>query len=109
VLADRFGELLESGGVGRDKASFFAPASDRSCPQCRGRGYFGRTAIVEVFPLSGLEHLVAARAPAAEFLDRLRPMGCRTLFEDGVRKAARGFTTIEEVYAAVGEPAGRIP
>jgi type II secretory ATPase GspE/PulE/Tfp pilus assembly ATPase PilB-like protein len=104
LLLDRFREILEAGGIGSGRASFFAPGSDRSCPECRGRGFCGRTSIVEVFPLSGLEHLVAERAPPAAYMARLRPLGCRTLFEDGVRKAALGLTTIEEVYGAVGDP-----
>jgi type II secretory ATPase GspE/PulE/Tfp pilus assembly ATPase PilB-like protein len=102
-LIDRFQELLSAEGIGGGRAGFFAAGSDRDCPDCRGRGYSGRTAIVEVFPLSGLEGLIAERAPAAAFMAGLRPLGCRTLFEDGVRKAALGFTTIEEVYGAVGE------
>ena len=81
-----------------------AAGPGRDCPECGGRGYRGRTAIIEVFPLAGLERLVAERAPPAAFLAPLRSVGCRTLFEDGVRKAALGLTTIEEVFGAVEAP-----
>jgi type II secretory ATPase GspE/PulE/Tfp pilus assembly ATPase PilB-like protein len=47
--------------------------------------------------------LIAQRAPAEAFRAALRPAGIRTLFEDGVRKAAVGLTTIEEVHAAIEE------
>jgi type II secretory ATPase GspE/PulE/Tfp pilus assembly ATPase PilB-like protein len=103
ALLARFRSCLEAGGVDPAGAAFVAPGSDRSCPGCGGRGYCGRTAIIEVFPLGGLETLVAERAPHSAFLGILRGRGCRTLLEDGVRKAALGLTTIEEVHAAVGD------
>ena len=47
---------------------------------------------------------MAQRASPAAFREHLRPRGCRTLFEDGVRKAALGLTTLEAVHAAVEGP-----
>ena len=104
LLRARFAPLLKTGGLSADRIGFLAAASGGSCPACRGRGYQGRTAIVEVFPLTGLDRLISERAPAAALMAELRERGCGTLFEDGVRKAALGMTTIEEVYAAVEEP-----
>ncbi len=97
-LRERFRELLETEGLAPDQIGFLAAESGRDC---RGRGYRGRIAVVEVFPLLGLEGLVADRAPAERFLPGLRGQGCRTLFEDGVRKAALGLTTVEEVYGSI--------
>jgi type II secretory ATPase GspE/PulE/Tfp pilus assembly ATPase PilB-like protein len=94
------------GVAGIEEGRFFAPGPDRSCPLCQGRGYRGRTAIVEVFPLAGLERRIASGAPAAELLPALRAQGCRTLFESGLRKAAAGLTTPEEIHAAVEAPPG---
>lgn len=105
VLRERFRDLLAGEPVRPEGAEFLAAVPGRACPLCRGRGYRGRIPVVEVFPLLGLEPLVARRAPAAEFLPRLRALGCRTLFEDGVRKAAGGLTTIEEVFGALPEAA----
>ncbi len=101
----RFAELLAADPPGPDGAGFFQAQPGRACPRCRGRGYHGRTSIIEVFPLAGAEALIAERAPGEVFLRHARSRGCRTLFEDGVRKAARGLTTLEEIYAAVEEPA----
>jgi len=105
LLFARFAPLLAAEGIAPGEAAFLAAAAGGECAACRGRGYQGRTAIVEIFPLSGLDRLISARAPAAAIMAQLRPRGCRTLFEDGVRKAALGLTTIEEVYAAVEETA----
>jgi type II secretory ATPase GspE/PulE/Tfp pilus assembly ATPase PilB-like protein len=100
----RFRPLLEEGAGGGAEPRFFAAVPGAACPACHGRGYEGRTAIIEVFPLQGMDRLIADRAPPSAFLSLLRPLGCRTLFEDGVRKAALGLTTLEEVYGAVEEP-----
>jgi type II secretory ATPase GspE/PulE/Tfp pilus assembly ATPase PilB-like protein len=103
-LIERFRGLLAADGADCGDAHFFAAGTNRGCTECRGRGFCGRTAIVEVFPLAGLESLIAERAPPAAWLAPLHRRGCRSLFEDGVRKAARGWTTLEEVYGAVEEP-----
>lgn len=101
----RFAALLTEEGPGPTGAAFVQAQPGRACLRCRSRGYFGRTPILEVFPLGGAEALIAERAPEAAFLRQARPRGCRTLFEDGVRKAARGLTTMEEIYAAAEGPA----
>ena len=103
LLLARHRQLLDGEGIADGNRQFLAAVPGRDCPVCAGRGFHGRTAIVEVCPLAGLERLIAQRAGAAAFRAALRPAGVRTLFEDGVRKAASGLTTIEEVHAAVEE------
>jgi type IV pilus assembly protein PilB len=100
----RFAALLAADRPGPAGLGFVEAQSGRACARCRGRGYHGRTSIVEVFPLAGAEPLIAERAPEEIFLRHARPLGCRTLFEDGVRKAACGLTTMEEICAAVEAP-----
>jgi type II secretory ATPase GspE/PulE/Tfp pilus assembly ATPase PilB-like protein len=104
LLRDRFGPLLDAERLAADRIGFVEAVPGRSCPTCRGRGYRGRIAVVEVFPLGGLEGLTAERAAQGALLGELRSRGCRTLFEDGIRKAALGLTTVEEVYAGIEEP-----
>jgi type II secretory ATPase GspE/PulE/Tfp pilus assembly ATPase PilB-like protein len=105
LLCARYRRLLDEEGIGAAEHRFHAAVPGRDCPVCRGRGFHGRTAILEVCPLTGLERLIAERAPAEAFRAVLRTAGVRTLFEDGVRKAAAGLTTIEEVHAAIEEQA----
>jgi len=64
-LLDRFRGLLAADGIGPGDAAFVSAGADRGCAQCHGRGFHGRTAILEVFPLSGLERLVSKLAPPA--------------------------------------------
>lgn len=100
-LRARFAELCPDAPGEED----WFEARAGGCTACRGHGYHGRIAIVEVFPLTGLEKLVAERARPDAFMAHLRRRGCRTLLEDGFRKAARGLTTLEEVYAAIEDAA----
>jgi type II secretory ATPase GspE/PulE/Tfp pilus assembly ATPase PilB-like protein len=104
LFFQRFQKILVDKIDDPNPLGFFAANTAEACSACRGRGYRGRTAVVEVFPLSGMERLVAEQARPAAFLPQLRQRGCHTLFEDGVRKAALGLTTMEEVYGAVEEP-----
>ncbi len=68
------------------------------CEKCRGRGYAGRTALIETMPMTdALRRKVLARASAGEILATAADAGFRTMFEDGVVKALRGETTLGEV------------
>jgi len=108
ALEARFHPLLTEESLGGRRAGFLAAQPGADCALCHGRGHQGRTAIIEVFPLAGLDRLVATRAQPDAFLPHLRERGCRTLFEDGIIKAALGLTTFEEVCAAVEPPAGSV-
>ena len=68
------------------------------CRSCGQTGFRGRMAITEVMPISEeLEHLAVARASAHELRKVAIEQGMVTLRDDGMRKAAHGDTTLEEV------------
>ncbi len=61
-------------------------------------GYLGRTAIVEFLVMDDALRRAVMRHAGMGELERLaRDAGMRTMYEDGIRKALRGETTIEEV------------
>ena len=75
------------------------------CRQCAGTGYSGRIAVFEVARFTAaLRDAVMDRAGDAALMDAARADGFLTLYEDGLVKAARGLTTIEEVVRVVGAP-----
>ncbi len=73
------------------------------CPACQGTGYRGRVGIYELVDVSPeLQGLVMQRATAAEMRRVASAQGGRTLREDGLLKALRGLTTVEEVVRITG-------
>ncbi|MCB4361764.1 GspE/PulE family protein [Quatrionicoccus australiensis] len=68
------------------------------CPACRGTGYQGRSAIVEILALDDvLRTLIAQRAPLSEIRSAARAQGVRNLRDAALALAAQGKTTLEEV------------
>jgi type IV pilus assembly protein PilB len=68
------------------------------CNECRNSGYRGRMAILEVLPMTaGLRGLILKNASADEVKQKAQAEGMVTLKMDGVQKALKGLTTIEEV------------
>ena len=63
-----------------------------------GGGYSGRSAITELLVMNDeLRELLMARADAATLERAARQSGLRTLFEEGLRQALAGTTSLEEV------------
>lgn len=66
--------------------------------------YKGRAGIHEVMPVSdAVKEMVMASATADQIEDQARKEGMLTMLEDGIYKAARGMTTIEEVLRVINE------
>ena len=90
---DRFqprGEVLLSRPVG--------------CERCDGLGYKGRLAIVEFLVMTDdLRRLVMTHAQARQIEELALKEGMRTMYEDGMRKAVLGLTTIEEVMRVTSD------
>ncbi len=68
------------------------------CEHCGGTGYRGRAAIMEFLVMSdALRRLVLKHADAGQLQAEAQREGMDTMYEDGLRKAVAGLTTIEEV------------
>ena len=73
------------------------------CSECRGTGYRGRLGIYEFIDVNdALQQAIMRRASAAEVAQLARADGSRSLREDGLVKAWRGLTTVEEVLRVTG-------
>ena len=97
-------ELLSAGWEKRDAPPDEEPAFRRAvgCQACSRTGYRGRMAIHEVMLLSEeIERAVVTRAQSAEIQRIAEQQGMRTLRRDGLRKAARGLTSLEEILRVV--------
>jgi general secretion pathway protein E len=83
-------EFLEPGN-----RTIFEPVG---CETCKQTGYRGRMAIHELFILdAGAQRAVLNGADAHELHENARSQGMRTLYEDGLSKVARGFSSLDEV------------
>ncbi len=71
------------------------------CDECFNTGFAGRTGIYEfLFMSDAVRELVSHRAPASEVKKLAIEKGMVTLRRDGLRKAAEGITTLDEVRIA---------
>jgi general secretion pathway protein E len=76
----------------------------RGCPHCANTGYTGRVSIIEVMPMSdAIRALVMKHATATDLRTQAIRDGMLTMYEDGMRKAVAGVTTVEEVLRATRE------
>lgn len=91
---------LQSAGITPEMAATATFMRGRGCGHCHHTGYRGRLGIFEMLKMtSSMRTLTFNRAPAQELRRKARQDGMRTLLEDGLNKALRGVTTLEEVLS----------
>jgi general secretion pathway protein E len=70
------------------------------CRECRGSGYRGRMALIEICAMtSEMQELIADRAPASVLRAKAREQGMVPMRDYGWLKVIAGETTLEEVIA----------
>ncbi|CAA6816632.1 MAG: General secretion pathway protein GspE [uncultured Sulfurovum sp.] len=70
----------------------------KGCPVCNGSGYVGREMISEVLPISDiLSTMIANGATKDELEKQAIKEDFFSMFQDGLRKAREGKTTVEEI------------
>lgn len=83
-----------------DKAHSFYHG--KGCEACRNTGYQGREAVFEVMPVSEEMREAISRRESTLTLKRIaRKEGIRTLRENGLRKALKGITTLDEIINVI--------
>lgn len=81
------------------EATFFGP---KGCEACHGIGYRGRTAVHEILiPDDRVREAVAAGADDAALRATAIAAGMKPMLINGMEKAARGITAVEEVCRVV--------
>jgi general secretion pathway protein E len=98
-------ELVEEMGLRK-----FAPSGPitlwkaKGCPECANTGYSGRVGIVEMLTMTdAIRSLVMRHATAGDLRAQALADGMLTMYDDGLRKALRGVTTLEEVLRVTRE------
>ena len=95
-------ELLESLGLAGDLPEDAAFVRAVGCRECGNTGYRGRTPLFEVMTMTD-EIAMLVGAPSRDIEAMAVSQGMATLREDGVRLAATGITTLEEIRRVAGE------
>lgn len=86
---------LEHFGLAKSKKKFFRGTG---CAQCQGIGYRGRASIGELFMVSDeIAEYILTRPTTTRLHDRAVEEGMQTLEQDGLLKAQKGVTTLDEL------------
>jgi type IV pilus assembly protein PilB len=68
------------------------------CPRCSRTGYKGRIGVFQLLIMNDeIEGLAARNAPREEIEKAAASVGMRSMWDDGIAKAAAGLTSIEEL------------
>jgi type IV pilus assembly protein PilB len=79
-------------------------AAEKGCEACGGRGYRGRIGIYEVLENSNdIQHLIMENGTSDTIQQKAIELGMITMQQDGLVKALRGLTTIEEILRVTRE------
>ena len=88
--------------VNRAKKQGFTLYRGRGCATCGGTGYKGRIGIYEVFSFNDpIRALVRQGKSPPEVLAEARKYDLILMREDGIMKAMRGKTTLEELFSII--------
>lgn len=76
----------------------------KGCEKCSNIGYRGRIGIFEVLPMvPELQELIYTKAPVVKIYAAAAKLGMITMKQDGILKALRGQTSLEEVMRVTTE------
>ncbi len=68
------------------------------CPECRGIGYNGRIALMEMCEINAeLGDLIERQAPQTELRKAALKSGFMTLYQEGITQVLSGLTTLDEI------------
>lgn len=96
-------EDLKIAGLTREQVKGWIFKTGKGCGHCRGVGYKGRKAIVEVLTVDDImREMIASRAPISALKERAALTGLRSLRSAAWLWVASGETTLEEVARVTG-------
>jgi len=74
------------------------------CKKCNNTGYIGRIGIFEILKMTdSLEEIILNEPSEIKFAEEAKRQGMVTMKQDGILKALKGITTIEEVLRVAEE------
>jgi type IV pilus assembly protein PilB len=90
--------VLEAAGVSAEAARKATFMKGRGCSHCQKSGYRGRLGIFEMMLMSSKVRELSFEGASTQHIRKAAiERGMVTLYDDGIQKAMRGITTLEEV------------
>ena len=90
---------IEAAGITPEMLQGATFMKGRGCSNCQKSGYKGRLGIFELMIMNNKIRELAFQGAATQEIRRAAvSQGMRVMFEDGVAKALRGITTLDEVF-----------
>jgi type IV pilus assembly protein PilB len=90
---------IEAAGISADMLAGATFMRGRGCVHCQKTGYKGRLGIFELMVMNNKIRELAFQGAATQEIRRAAvSQGMKVMFEDGVLKALRGITTLDEVF-----------
>lgn len=83
-----------------DDAVLYTP---KGCPECYHKGYRGRVPIFETLWIDDEIKQLIPTADVSAITKAMRAKKMNSLFQDGIRRALRGDTSIEEVFRVANQ------
>lgn len=79
------------------------------CEHCFHHGYRGRTGVFQVVAIDEtMGHWLAAGQPVQALRDRIATLGSRSLLSQGLEKATKGITSVQELASLIDERLGQV-
>ena len=98
-LPEEITASLKRKGMKLDKLKFYR---GEGCSQCSGAGYWGRIALHEMlFMNDDIKEMIIEEKSELEIRKAAESSGMVSLLQEGLNKAARGITTVEEVFRVI--------
>lgn len=92
--------VLEQAGLTPEQIGKAKFMRGKGCANCNRKGYRGRVGIYELMMMTSRVRELSFQGTSSQALRRAAvAQGMHTLFEDGLDKAMRGITTLEEVFS----------
>lgn len=80
--------------------------ASKGCSNCNNTGFKGRISLFEIIEITPEMQEIMLTSPSTRMIEKLaRSQGSQPMFEDGITKVRRGFTTLSEVLRVVSPPA----
>ncbi|MDP2156443.1 MAG: hypothetical protein Q8K68_01885, partial [Nitrospirota bacterium] len=99
-LSEDEGAIL---GLNPEKSKTIEVSVGAGCPQCRGTGYLGRTAIFEILEVTDkVRAAIEERTTPLKLKQIAQTEGFKTLRENALQILLKGITTVDEVVRVTG-------